>query len=251
MPKKISHKQKSRKHSGRRTKKYTRKQKGGSGSFSRKGRRAILSGTSNSMLRRKAKSRANALESRQMTSESNNNEDPLPPVPSGRHPAVASGSLYNSFNTTPRVANEDVYENMSGARLPPVQEPIAGNSIYVPHAPAFRTSGIYGNYDIIIDSINAQIANLEKSIEKNNKFLKNAKQYINNTKGRGVSEHIEKRKQELEENIARDKDNLKKLTLELNHMLPRVKAAVSSGKQSLYGNLHSTNAPNAPNASTV
>ena len=138
MPKKISHKQKSRKHSGRRTKKYTRKQKGGSGngSLSRRDRGDGLSSTSNFMKQKKAESR----ERQKSTVSRGNNEDPLPEIPVVKVNVNPNYIPYNPPSVS-KVARELYNTPKSNAVAVDVQPPhIFSNNRESPKVPKKQTS---------------------------------------------------------------------------------------------------------------
>ena len=100
MPKKISYKQKSRKHNSRRTKKYSRKQKGGSDSDSKFGRKGAIRRRKGEPAK-SAKTNINATLNT-VSSANSNYEEPLPPIPKGIKPKLpieTSLSLYNTVNS--------------------------------------------------------------------------------------------------------------------------------------------------------
>jgi len=117
MPK-ISHKQKSRKHRSRRTKKYTRKQKGGV--LVRKG--AVRGRAENENLAKKS-----VQKQQQNGYESDNGDLPLPPPHALRRQSVPD----RSASASAPVVHMNLYNTVDKSASVPVAAPVPGYTPYI------------------------------------------------------------------------------------------------------------------------
>ena len=159
MPK-ISHKQKSKKHRSRRTKKYSRKQKGGVivRQNAVKSGAGVSASISKSLKKRtKAQPNSSAAES--------NNEEPLPLISIPHHKAVAapdvagSNSIYNTVGKS-----SSVYRPYPGS-FSAIYTPTVmgnGNGIYEPYTGMGMGKGSMGKNTEVVAAYDDSLYNVPK-----------------------------------------------------------------------------------------